>query len=1223
MKLLSASAVVAGANSVALADCGLCGGSGHDYSACSGFDYLGYARSIGYYGNLLRPEGTPLTEGDMVYLGQLAANDTNKARVAKYFHASSSIVSFPTSSSDVASLNSWNNTETTPKNSDEKPSASDKINTLKLVASKQDLGDRDTAISESDVEQIAEQMRREEAALKIQKARRAQLARRKREEARREREAREETERAEAVQHLFGEDNMKTLARERDTKELKNMLAERRETARNLNGLGKTLDEKNKYYINELYGIEGLEANAHMRGAEEARSVAEENREKINISEDDKLDIKVRNILDGEQKKRERVAAKKIQNAVRARLARRKAAELKAEADREKIQEHRKNAAARKLTELRANKERRKERREAERQAQIDSDYELAKKLQAEYDAEDAQIRAERRQAQIESDRQLAEQLHAEEVAAQIAEDHRLAEQTQEKFDEERRVAAMPRQQEEFRQRAVGDSEAVETDRWSLPESTKFKFNGFDFNYRGFQRQAESWASQLKDLSIRKVECVLWLVALSYWDLLQAGGETDSSEIYEAVCEVKDIFPKTGPEVKVNPAIMNVYNAFENTSPAKFEEELATLGYRELNGVLYFVAQQYAKLLQNGKKAADEKFIKLAKFAVEHFDRAWEAEDAEVFEESEAPEAESSGSAVVTENRQAPAVSATTGVQGIVETEAPETTTWDMPYRVYYAYCNEIRHGLRPTRKSMQYYKDPELFREDLRKLTVRRLEALIRYLANLDLATLDGSRLGSDTVADLTKDIANVEEKEKNPRVLNVFEAFKNMVDHPNDNSISMQPFGKGFRALTASEKAYALGDIAVAYRKKLRSGSRPASLTFVKWADEVCKALQLDGFLMGKDNEHPEWKFEEFENGAKTLQVSDTANANNNPAVTTDDGKEAPDSTLWMAPKNFQSIFRSYESRDDGLGQFQKHIERLTVRQQEALIYKTISVYVEQLGAGRVCDLSPDLDGAIRAVYNRLKERKGDRLMNVVRASACARAFESEVEEMFERFNEQAFRYVEKLLAAIVQVYKEKLDGGAKPADKVFTDLVRVVFEVFGLDGGKYSEENNPNPKALGDNSKEKEIRTNDWRLPIYMPNRMQDINGEDYDWYDINGWEEKLAYLNVRQLEVLLVEFAQVCVRNRFGVYDPMGEKMEAVLEAYNNLNASGNNATVAEFRSAMDKAHGKNVFDDDAEGQASVGRRYVYEALESVIGEYIRKLNTASPVTEEFRRAVMGH
>ena len=1141
MKLLSASAVVAGANSVALADCSLCGGREHGYWNCSNLDYEGYGRSIGYK----RPEGTPLTDRDRISIGRIAVDDTDKARVAKFLHTSSSIVSFPTPSSGVTS------SETTPQSSNEKPGDSDKINTLKFER-EQNLEGSSTAGSVSDREEMERQEAaiKRQAAIKIQRARRAQLA------------DREETERAEAVQHLFGEDNMKALARERDTKELKNMLNERRETARNLNGLGKTLDEKKKESI-DLFGARGLEYDAQRRGAEEARSVAEENREKINISEDDKTHIKVRNILDRDQKKEERVARerdreelqsmvadslaknrenkrealelrakdahlqahlKRNENALRKELAQQKADQEKArerdrkqlqsmvadslaknrenkrealelrakdahlqahlkrnenalrkelaqqEAERQgKIQEHRKNAAARKIAEaLRANKERQK----AQRQAQIDSDYELAKKLQAEYDAEDAQIRAERRQAQIESDRQLAEQLHAEEVAAQIAADHQLAKETQEKFDEERRVAAMPRQQEEFRQRAVGDSEAVETDRWSLPQMTQDQFKGFNFDSHVYQWQAKRWADQLKDLSIRKVECILWLVGLSYWDLLQDGGETGSTEIYEAVCDVKDLFPKTGPEVKVSPAIMNVYNAFENTSPAVFEGELATLGSRELNGVLYTIAQQYAKLLENGKKAADKKLIALAKAAVEHFDRAWEAEDAEVFEESDAREADNTESAVVKENRQEPAVSATAGVQGIVETEAPETTTWNPPYRLYYAYCGNLKRGLRPSRKSMELFQDKEnreqVYQDALSKLTIRRLETIIYLAATAyECRATEGYVDINKAIEDINKaieDIRNVfpegRQAQPNARVVNVWNALANMVDKPNDNPISMQPFQKGFTALTRIEQERAFIDMAIAYRKKLREGKRPASMAFVRLADAICKESHSDGFIDGKDNVHPELKFEEFENEAKTATVN-SENTNRNADVAED-----PETNPWRMPEGvnralmYDPNIDGTEVLNEGEGlNVQAALQQLTVRQLEAVIGLSAYVYKSRSG---VKDAYERVDTAIS---NEMLEKAGklwslilsapkgdnERLLHVYNALRSA----SNAKSLTEDLNALPLRKVESFLGIAFLVYNDKLRHGVVPADEAFATATDEVLELLHMN---YDEEEAP---------------------------------------------------------------------------------------------------------------------------------------------------------------------
>jgi len=1197
MKLLSASAVVAGANSVALADCGLCGEREHHYGNCPHFDYEKYSRIIGFHRKSLK-------DGDKVFLGRLAVGETDKERVAKCLNISSSIVSSATPSSGVASsANSWSNTETTTQSSNEKPGDSDKINTLKLVEREQNLEDRDTTISESD----AEEMRRQEeaikrqAAIKIQRARRAQLA------------DREETERAEAVQHLFGEDNMKALARERDTKELKNMLNERRETARNLNGLGKTLDEKKKESI-DLFGARGLEYDAQRRGAEEARSVAEENREKINISEDDKTHIKVRNILDRDQKKEERAARRrdreelqsmmagyrdrdrlaneseaadlrlkrrnieseralrkerdqqqetqqsdsasesrnieKLQARVRGMQARKKAAELKAEAERQgKIQEHRENAAARKITEaLRANKE-------AQRQAQIAGDYELAKKLQAEYDAEDrqiredrkyarklqkkldkkavkeqikadrklarqlqaeeiaaqiesdrqlaerlqaeydaedAQIRAERRQAQIESDRQLAEQLHAEEVAAQIAADHQLAKETQEKFDEERRVAAMPRQQEEFRQRAVGDSEAVETDRWSLPEATKSQFKGFNFNSRAYQMQGKVWARQLKDLSIRKVECILWLVGLSYWDLLQDGGETGSAEIYEAVYNVKDIFPKTGPEVKVSPAIMNVYNAFENTSPADFEKELAALGSRELNGVLYFVAQQYAQLLKNGKKAADKKLIELAKAAVEHFDRAWEAEDAEVFEESEAREADNTESAVVNENRQEPAVSATAGVQGIVETERAEDTEWDIPYVLH----EVLRWPLGSYRGGDNRRVYLGKFNEALQDLGIRRLE-VVMYLAasSYQFNKVPGQGALGEQSLKLAEDIHNNVFPDpgikRNARLENCYRALENKhdkrlyfgkLDHygrysfeNNDPDTYEASFQGAFRRITAGEQEVVLGKIATLYREKLREGKRPSSMLFVDFADEICKELNLDGFFGGEDteedhpawdkvNKRPMWEFrKEFESDAQPAVVN-PQNADQNTVIAED-----PETNPWQMPERvnralmYDPNFDGTEVLNEGKGlDVQEALQRLTVRQLEAVIGLSVHTYKLRSGA-------ENMYGKFEtAISNEMLEKAGElwslilsapkdneRLLHVHNALRSA----SNAKSLTEDLNALPLRKVESFLGMVFRVYKDKLRHGVVPADEAFVTMTDKVLELLGLN---YDEEETP----AGDN-------------------------------------------------------------------------------------------------------------------------------------------------------------
>ena len=1224
MKLLSASVVVAGANSVALANCGLCGEGSHDRGNCPHFDYEGYGRKLNYYGNVLRPEGTPLTKSDKDYIGQVADNAKDRKEVLRNFlRTSTSTISFATPSGETAGStdtgvaasygNTWSNTETTSQSSNGKQGASDKINALKSERM-QALEDRDTMISESDATETQatlEEMKREETARNTKADRRIKVhVDRMADRAKKEVDGQlaEET-RAEDLQNLFNEGKARKeearLARQRDARGLKNMVREsihadaRKNDSKesvayrymdedwrrkNLeygvisNDKDELLANRQKINISDEKKQEILDANrlernerrvhkravdaeiarlneqgAHQRDtqqledmvrervvaedlrksdkaasesnvkdlslrhlrhreAEEAKDVAYDNRANINISNMEKLRIMGKNLSEAEKRREARVArnkardreqlkamvaaslaknreaernalelrakdahlqahrkrsenalrkelaqqqevqqnddasqlrnineaANKIQNAARARLARRKAAELKAEADKEKIQEHRKNAAARKITvALRANKER----KEAQRQAQNRFDALLAEQeqlrenLAAESVAEakngaDFEYRSE--QDQINADNLLAQQEQAREYLGMNAQEPSNTTATRE---------------------TVVANEENETDHWKLPEGTDWRFKGFDFERN--RGRCEFWARQLDDLSVRKIEFLMFVISVSYKELLSDGADA-AAQIVEAIADVDDIYHYTG----TNAALVNVCNAWNNADNLEgFVTDLNKLGAEELNGVLYYIANRYMHLLLpgNGKKAASRHFIELAKAVLEYFGAVWEAEDAEVFEKSEAREVDNSESSVVNENRQEPAVSATAGVQGIVETEAPEMTAWDAPYRVYYAYCNEIRHGLRPTRKSMQYHENPELFREDLRKLTIRRLEALIRYLADLDSATLEGSRLESDEVAERTKDVANVEE---NPRVINVFKAFGNMVDRPNDNPISMQPFGKGFRALTPYEKVNAIGDIAVAYREKLRSGSRPASLAFVKWADAVCKALHLDGFLMGKDNVHPELKFEEFENEAKTAAVN-SENTNRNTDVA-----ENPETSPWRMPEGVKNAFEfraAWEEDNDVLvNNVNEALDHLSVRQLEAVIAFTSNICIARSNKTWVDKYNIRHDEGTTLlpkeghnlwslVLGAKKDGSNERLLHVYNAVKSAENSKSIQADLVSL----PLRKVEAFLASAFQIYGEKLRDGSVPAHADFVKATKEVLDLYGLSDEEQQEQ------------------------------------------------------------------------------------------------------------------------------------------------------------------------
>ena len=418
MKLLSASAVVAGANSVVLADCGLCGDKTDDHkvSACPHFDYRGYGLSKGY-----KPETLP----DNDFLGKLALADRKNAD---------------------AFLN-------TPKST--------------TVTFLSDNSDSATTFSESDATETQatlEEMKREEAAhSEAESEHRAKVRAERLAESRRNKgraNFHEERNRAEDLQNLFDEENARKAeapyiqakqerARVRDGEELKDMMAasiaknrEDRRSARELRAkdthlqahlkrrekereelasmvsrsLSDNREAERNERLSEAQAAHSRAVNAEIarleekaarrrdtqelqdmmrnrvaedlgksdavkpksdvqdldlrhRGAEEAKGVAYDNRAEINISDREKIRILAENISQADERRNARearnreataadelrktqAAANKIQNAARRRLARKKAADLKEEAERQgKIQEYRENAAARKLTE--------------------------------------------------------------------------------------------------------------------------------------------------------------------------------------------------------------------------------------------------------------------------------------------------------------------------------------------------------------------------------------------------------------------------------------------------------------------------------------------------------------------------------------------------------------------------------------------------------------------------------------------------------------------------------------------------------------------------------------------------------------------------------------------------------------------------------------------------------------------------------------------------------
>lgn len=1085
MKLLSASAVVAGANSVALADCGLCGDKTYDHGtdACPHFDYRGYGLSKGY-----KPETLP----DNEFLGKLALADRRNA---------DAFLNIPTS--NASSLdNTWSNTETTIQSSNEKPGASDKLNALKFERT-QDLEDRATTVSESDAEEMTKEVRsheedrqesralaeaaeqtrgedlqrlfneenarKEEAVIARKKAGRRTRAKRLAERAQNNT-ARHDAERTSGrdLQNLFDEDNARKEeariaktkeARARDSEELQGMLKDYRGKSRD----AIDLEARDLHLQAHLKRNENARRRSERLAKEEARKELnsmmaerlEADREATRAERTERaqeLKEKANALAESKKAAREQAnAAEKIQNARRAQLARRKADLLR------KQEEARKDNAARRITEaLRANKER----KEAQRQAQINGDYELAKKLQAEYDAEDRQIRADRLLAEQEQLRenlkavpveeaQSGEDFKYESEEAQVNSDSILA--AQEQAREYLETEAVAQERTSVAASAGDTDEEVETDSWTIPPFVQDAFRGYDLEYN--RNRADRWARGLNRLSIRELEAMFWLTAIPCKQMMNEGIRMEEN-IAEAVTAVDGIFPYSGTSA----AILNVYNAFEHTETAEFSGGLERLGINELNAVLYYIANQYMHRLMSGKKAASDAFIQLAKAAFEYFDAVWEADNAQV------------ASDVSSEKTSDKNV----GANAIVENEKQETEEWNLPYRVYYAYCHEIPVNLRPTSVSMKYHAKPALFRNVLRQLPVRQLEAIIYKAATLHATTLQKSGESDSGIVELAKEVGNlfmtVDKDSSNPRLRNVFMAFNNAVDHPNDNPISRQPFERGFKELTAEEQRNALLDIFSVYGSAIINGSRPAHPAFVKFAAEFCKACNSDVFA------NVPLTFEEFGNEAKSAVASED-NAQK-PAVVAENREESKvartfvpvnvetepkEGSEWWIPSGLDEVYskavfinENEGDRRDLLSKWGKQLRDLPIRRLEVVIYLAACQYGTR-------DISSErMGGAVRSIAKKMVED-----LSPVQGEANARlanwyhALENKRDAIVEFYNgslegsfQGGFRRLKTPEAAIILgeiacAYREKLREGKRPSHRLFVDFADEVCKKLSLDG------------------------------------------------------------------------------------------------------------------------------------------------------------------------------
>ena len=1130
MKLLSASVVVAGTNSVALADCGLCGDetNAHGPYTCPNFDYKGYGLSKGY-----KP-GENFPDND--FLGKLALADRKNADA--FLNApKSTTVTFLSDNSDSATAVSESDTlETTAAlkemKREEAARARDRKELQAMVnnvIARDDPGDPQLNYVHPDYLITPEENMQEYVRPAFRKDVH-EVAYANQEKVLERREARAHQRAVDAeIARLEAK-----AAHQRDTQELKDMMRERV-----AEDLAKSDAVKSESDVKDL--------NLRHRGTEEVRDVAYDNRANINISDLEKLRVIGRNLSQADERRKARAAdrdAKELKEMMKASLdanreqkrderlskaqelrERREALENAREAGKAETNadELRKTqAAANKIqSAVRARLARKKADRLAQRQAQIDADRELAEKLQAGYDAEDAPIRArlaalEERQRRLEEEE--AREAEIREAMARVQreeEERRLAEQ------ESRRHAA------EAAGSGVADEES-ETEHWTLPQATAWNFKGFDLEYNA--KRAQSWARQLEDLSVRKIECMLWLISTSYQQLQNAGKYAPSAQMAEAISDVVSIFPYSG----TNSGVMNVYNAFENTDTADFVQDLERLGTSGLDGVLYFVANRYMDLLSNGKKAASAKFIELAKATVEHFDGVWEAEEAEIIPDNKD---------VVEAPRDPVNFKATD--ENIAETEQQETEQWNPPYRIFYAYTHEIPQGLRPTSKSMRYYNDPELFRADLRSLTVRRMEVII-YLANGIYK--DGLKNGASPVsgefAKCVEDVDNVFPKagegEPDARVLNVYNAFKNLLDKPNDNAISMQPFQKGFRALTPDEKTAALGDIAVVYLGMLQSGKTPASPVFVDWANTICKELNPDGFKKGQNN--------------------------------TVAKPEAPEMSSWKVPTD---IITALSERFFGDLEVRKEFEVLTVRQLEAVIAFTAHALInrfdhcEEGSFPELADLARRVWVLVPSAWSRNDERISN-MANAVKNAIDASKFESVLYSW-------RLRNVACFVSMVSDVYKEKLSEGFVAADGLFAEFAGKFCETFSVKYERGTSQERPGNEnavtATGKIAEVEPVEDSEWYIPYGLHKiyeKSVNIHEERNDRRVLlANWCKELRDLGIRRLEVVMYLAAcQFGSRNTNedrigGRVRELGKKMSRDLSSDNN----GGNERLANFHRAL--------------------------------------------------------
>ena len=1064
LKLLSAATIVAGSNSFVLADCGLCEEKDHDSNACPYFDYKGYAWQM--WGNKNAEVANPSTPGGRIFIARSAMSPDNE-KIAKPF--------LRKNGESVTTTETQENRESRLA-----PKIGETGNIAKKVEFFENAGKRRVA-TENERREAANRLASEnkEPGVVAENVKFYEEA-----EGRAARES-AEIETGEAMEKLFDvnaaqrelahrEAAARAQRREEDHKELASMVADRVKSDR-------ATDRKERARLAqeraEIVTGKAMEKLFDVNAAQQELAHREAAANRIQKAFRSQLERREEAARAQRREEDHKELASMVADRVnQSREEKRDARNKRTESlEKERVAQEEKQAEWSRLVAERLNGNSESRNTETPRVTQTeesqggstlkDADA-SATKIQSLVRGRLARKRAARLQ-QDNSDLQFAKRLQAEEQAAfdarkrQIAADQEIAENLQHEQEKEatpnhwnRAIAELElsgghqasQQAAQNHQVDAGSDTEIEADNWRIPPCVKDAFRRYD--HEDDRLRAERWARWIRPLSIRKLEAMLWLTSVVYEQNLNEGYRSEE-QMAKAVTAVDGLFPYDGN----NAAILNVYNAFEHTETGEFNGGLEDLDLDELNAVLYYISMEYMRRLMDGKMPASDTLVHLAKTAVEYFDGEWEAKDV----------VPATGASANDRNTG----SGNSGASdGIVESESAEEESWSLPEGMYYNF-------------------DERSWSKSVQTLGIRRLEAVIQLAATSYVSRLqsEGSCAFTNTARELAEKLRNILNGDRlNARLLNVAKAVTLALDASDQ---TYDGFKYGLEHLDMKRVEAVIGVFASAYREKLRKGSRPADMAFVRFADEVCKALSLDGCFGGEDD-YPVMKFEEFGDEGRSVSVS--ANAGDSQSrvpAKTNEQIEAPETESWQMPAGIyaamdtstgyiQRGFNEYGHRlQDPAGyqnekkkkKIKAQLRKLTVRQIEAVMEAASYVYVGMAGEKGANAVYRTLLDEASEIVERVKSEANDRLKNVVRAGRLA----TNLGDFKDDLRSMQIREVNSFFLAVAQVYKGMIKRGAVPADDAFVQAADDILELFMMsaDGDEDDENTGDRPNnVLEDN-------------------------------------------------------------------------------------------------------------------------------------------------------------